>query len=267
MAIYAYYRVSTQTQAEKNSTEMQKAVVEKYCRDNGVEIDQVFSDEGISGAMDDMDDSLIRDGLTTLLSVLENGDKVIIQNTSRLWRSDTAKVLIRREIKKAGANIISVEQPTYDIYKKDPNDFLINSIMEILDEYDKLSIAMKLSKGRKTRAINGYKPCGMAPYGYKWDGNDIVIDYNNHLVVQEIFENYIKLQSLGKVKAYCDSCGYRTANGKEFSRAALKNIIENDFYIGVVTYAGKKVSGNHPVFIDRGLYEQANLILKRGKAA
>ncbi len=261
--LYAYYRVSTQTQAEKNSTEMQKNVVEQYCTEHGMKIDAVFSDEGISGSMDDMDDSLERDGIIALLSTIQKGDVIIVQNTSRLWRSDTAKVMIRREIKKAGANIFSVEQPTYDIYKKDPNDFLFNAIMEVIDEYDKMSIAMKLYKGRKARANMGSKPCGTAPYGYKWSGNDIVIDYNNNLVVKDIFEKYIELKSLSKLKEYCDESEYKTSTGKDFSKQALKNIIENDFYVGIVTYSGKKSKGNHETFVSAELYEMANEILRR----
>lgn len=263
MAIYAYYRVSTRTQAEKNSTEMQRDVVEKYCKENGIEISAVFEDNGTSGAMDDMEDAIIREGLIELLSTVQSGDTIIVQNTSRLWRSDTAKVMIRREIKKAGASLLSVEQPTYDIFKKNPNDFLINGIMELLDEYDKMSIAMKLAKGRKARAKTGNKPCGTAPYGYKWDGNQIVIDFNNNLVVRDIFEKYIELKSLSKLKAYCDEKGYKTSTGKDFSKQSLKNILENDFYIGVVTYAGKKISGEHEAIIEQYVFESANEVLKR----
>ena len=266
MAVYAYYRVSTQTQAEKNSTEMQKYVVEGYCREHGIEIDGCFSDEGISGAMDYADDKLMRDGIISLLAQLEKGDRIIVQNTSRLWRSDMAKAMILHEVAKAGANVISVEQPTYDVYCKDPNDILINGIMELLDWHEKVCIAMKLYKGRTARANKGYKPCGAAPYGYKWDGNEIVIDYNNHLVVKEIFQKYIELRSLGKVKAYCDQCGYKTSTGKDFSTTALKNIIENDFYIGIVTFSGEKREGKHPVFLERELFDEANAVLKR-KAA
>ena len=54
MATYAYYRVSTRTQVEKNSTDMQKNVVKEYCEENGLVLDGTFEDDGISGAMDDM---------------------------------------------------------------------------------------------------------------------------------------------------------------------------------------------------------------------
>lgn len=257
MATYAYYRVSTQTQAEQNGIEMQIAEIEKYCKENGIEIAETFKDEGISGTRAD------REGLNDLLATLEKGDKVIVQNTSRLWRNDSVKVMVHHEMKKCGADIISIEQKTYSIYSKDPNDFLFNGMMELLDQYERMTISMKLAKGRKARAKTGNKPCGTAPYGYKWQGNEIVIDFNNNLVVQDIFKHYIELKSLAKLKTYCDDNGYKTSTGKDFSKQALKNIIENDFYIGVVTYAGKKTTGEHEPIVERSVFDKANEILKR----
>lgn len=257
MAIYAYYRVSTKTQAEKNGTEMQKDVIRRFCEDKGIEIKQSFEDEGISGTIEN------RDGLIDCMANLEPGDRILVQNTSRLWRKDTVKVFIVRELQKIGADVISIEQPNYTIYEKDPSNKFFNAIMEALDEYDRDIIAMKLAKGRRARAKSGNKPCGTAPYGYKWQGNEIVIDYNNNLVVQDVFKHYIELKSLSKLKAYCDSKGYKTSTGKDFSKQALKNIIENDFYIGIVTYAGKKTTGEHEPIVEKSVFEKSNEILKR----
>lgn len=257
MATYAYYRVSTTTQAEQNGIEMQVAEVKKYCKGSEIVLDGEFKDEGISGTRAD------REGLNELLATLEDGDRVIVQNTSRLWRNDSVKVMIHHEMKKSGADIISIEQKTYSIYSKDPNDFLFNGMMELLDQYERMTISMKLAKGRKARAKTGNKPCGTAPYGYKWQGNEIVIEYNNNLVVKDIFDKYIELKSLSKVKGYCDEKKYKTSTGKDFSKQAIKNIIENDFYIGIVTYAGKKVKGEHVSIISKSIFDKANEILKR----
>ena len=79
-------------------------------------------------------------------------DYVVVLNISRLWRSDNVKVLIQRELKKYGCYIKSIEQPSYSIHKKDPNDFLVNGIMELLDQYQQLEIALKLTKGRNKKA-------------------------------------------------------------------------------------------------------------------
>lgn len=257
MAIYAYYRVSTKTQAEKNSTEMQMDVIKKHCEENNVSLDGSFEDEGISGTIEN------RDGLLECMANLESGDKILVQNTSRLWRKDTVKVFVVRELQKIGADIISIEQPNYTIYEKEPSNKLFNAIMEALDEYDRDIIAMKLAKGRRARAKSGNKPCGTAPYGYKWQGNEIIVDFNNNLIVQDIFRQYIKLKSLAKLKSYCDSKEYKTSTGKDFSKQALKNIIENDFYIGIVTYAGKKTTGEHQPIVEKSVFDKANEILKR----
>lgn len=257
MAIYAYYRVSTQTQAEQNGIEMQVAEVERYCKENKIELSGSFKDEGISGTC------MNRDGLTELIGALNENDRVLVLNTSRLWRNDFTKAFVLLELQKLNADVISIEQPNYTLYKKDPNDIIFLALMEALDEYERATISAKLAKGRRARAKTGNKPCGTAPYGYRWQGNEIVIDFNNNLVVQDIFRQYIELKSLSKVKAYCDEKRYKTSTGKDFSKQAIKNIIENDFYIGVVTYAGKKTNGEHEPIIKKTVFDTANEILKR----
>lgn len=255
--IYAYYRVSTQTQAEHNGISMQIDVVSKYAKENGLTIDGAFSDEGISGTI------VERPGIMELLSTIEKGDKIIVQNTSRLWRSDTVKVMLRKEIEKLGADVISIEQPTYSIYSKDPNDFLINSIFEILDQYDKMQISLKLYKGRKAKSNKGSKACGVAPYGYKWDNNEIVIDYNNNLIVKDIFVEYSFCKSLSTLEEICKCKGYKTSRGNDFSKKSLANILHNDFYIGMVTFGNTHKPGNHEPIISKELFEQVQAIMER----
>ena len=257
MAVYAYYRVSTQSQVEKNGIEMQLAEIKKYCQLNDIELSGSFSDEGISGTVEK------RDGLLDCMAALEEGDKILVQNTSRLWRQDSVKVFIVRELMKAHADVISIEQPKYTIYEKDPSNKFFNAIMEALDEYDKNIIAMKLAKGRRARAQSGNKPCGVAPIGYKWDGNKIIIDYNNHLVVKEIFRIFLECKTLSETQRICCSRGYKTQRGNDFSIQSIKNILTNDFYIGRVTYDGKKVDGEHEPIIDEATFRQAQVFVRR----
>src|SRR5574344_83547 len=185
MKYYGYTRVSTQTQAEHGQgLDTQLNAIEEYANNNNLQLSATFTDAGISGTETD------RQGLNDLLSVLDKNDTVIVLNTSRLWRSDTVKVLVQHEFKKDNVKIVSIEQPNYDMYTKDPNDFLFNGMMELLDQYERMTISKKLAKGRKTKARNGSKSCGTAPFAYKWQDAQIVIDYNNHLIVQDIFAMY-----------------------------------------------------------------------------
>lgn len=259
MAIYAYYRVSTQSQVEQNGIEMQIAEIKKYCNEKDITLSGEFKDEGISGTRFD------RDGLAELLSVLQDGDKVLVQNTSRLWRDQIVAALVQIELTKKDCDIISVEQPTFSVYDDDPNNFLINFLMQGLDQWERMSIKTKLAKGRKARAKTGNKPCGNAPIGYRWNGNKIEIDYNNHLIVQDIFKMCLERKgSLSQIMRDCKEKGYKTTRGKDFSVQSIKNILTNDFYIGVVTYAEKKVDGEHQPIIEKSLFEKVNEILGGG---
>ena len=254
---YAYYRCSTETQMERNGLQMQEEVISRYAESHGVEIRDSFCDKGISGT------TYERDGLLDLLTTVESGDRIVVQNTSRLWRDDITKVMIQKELRTKGVDVVSVEQPNYTINSKDPNDFFVNSLMELLDQYERLTIAMKLAKGRRAKANTGKKPCGVCPLGYRWEDGEIVIDYNNNLIVKDIFIAYTEMKSLQKVKEYCEERGYKSSRGKEIGKSSIKTILNNDFYIGMVRYGAESKEGTHEPIIDKELFEKANKLLEQ----
>lgn len=205
----------------------------------------VFKDKGLSGT------TLNRPGLTEMLSSFNGVQKVVVLNTSRLWRDDaTVKMFIKHTFKHANADIISIEQPAYSIYNNEPSDFLTNGILEILDQYDRMCINMKLAKGRKTKARKGEKACGVAPIGYQWNANaEIIVDESYSAVVQDIYKQYLALGSIGKVKQYLDQDGIVTPRGNAFSKQAIADILSNPFYKGVITHGDVCTTGNHTQLI------------------
>jgi DNA invertase Pin-like site-specific DNA recombinase len=170
------------------------------------------------------------------------------------------------EFKKAGADIISIEQPKYSIYVKDPNEFLVNTILEALNHYERMTINIKLAKGRRTKAKSGNKSGGIAPLGYKWNNKkQIEVDPTTAPIVELIFKKYLELGSIGKVVSYLNNNGYRTQRNKDFTKEAVVVILRNDFYKGIVRHADVKIEGKHPVIINKITFGKVQSLLDKNR--
>ena len=76
--VYGYCRVAF---ANEEEMVQQLKMVGDYCKDNGLELEKCFCDNGVSGL------SLDRKGLNGLLEVLQSGDTVVVKDIARLSRS------------------------------------------------------------------------------------------------------------------------------------------------------------------------------------
>jgi DNA invertase Pin-like site-specific DNA recombinase len=258
--VYVYLRVSTSTQVQFGfGLDMQLDSIKKYCEFNNLQIEKVFEDKGISGTL------VNRPALDEMIETIENNPEIkdiVVFNTSRLWRETTVQAIITKDLKKVGAEVISIDNPKFSLYSEG-TDKLLNTIMTALDDYDRYQIAKKLAKGRRTKAKTGNKACGTAPIGYKWNNASIVWDEDYVEIVKLIFHKYIELESLGKVKKYLDEIGYETNTGKPFSKQSIKNILTNDFYKGIVTHADIKKEGTHEPIINKIVFGRVQSMLTK----
>jgi site-specific DNA recombinase len=258
--VYAYIRVSTSTQVQFGfGLEMQLDSIKKYCEFNKFELVRVFEDKGISGTIAN------RPALDEMLETIENNPEIkdiVVFNTSRLWRETTTQAFITKDLKKLGAEVISLDNPKFSLYSEG-TDKLLNTIMTALDDYDRYQIAKKLAKGRRTKAKSGEKSCGTAPIGYKWNNANIIIDSETSDIIKTIFNKYTEIQSLGKLKKYLDENNYTTNTGKQFSKQSLKNILTNDFYKGIVTHLDIKKEGTHEPIINKIVFGRVQSMLNK----
>lgn len=261
---YGYIRVSTDTQAEKGGgLDVQRSAIEKYARDNGIELQQpIFCDAGISGTQEN------RPALDELLlETIKEGDTIIVHNTSRLWRSIFAQATVMKAVIQAKANIKSIDEPAFDVYlyQKDPENFMISGMMGMLDQWERMTIARKLARGRTSKAIKGDKPAGTSPYGYRYtaDKKHIEPDPEEAPILRRIFTEGQKGTSLEKIAKLLNSEGIRTRRDNEWSKAALHRILTNNFYTGIVTHQGNEIKGNHEALISKVQFGKVQAQLKR----
>lgn len=258
MNVIGYVRVSTQGQAKDGySLSYQQDEIRAYCERQGWHLIHVFADEGISGAkVDEEALEVEREGFQDMMSFIASNkiDFVVVLNTSRLWRSDIVKVLVHRELKRHSIDIQSIEQPTYSIFEKDPSDFLINGLMELLDAYQRLEISMKLGRGRNKKASEGKFAGGGIPFGYKGKrgSKKIVIDEKQAAIVQRLF--HLKEQypawSLSALAEKLNEEGFSTEQGMMFTKVQVKRILDRKtFYQGKYRYGQIEADGLHQAII------------------
>lgn len=258
MKIFGYVRVSTTDQCKGKSIQSQEKDIKDYCRLCGKEVDKIFSDIAVSGTIYE------RKGLISMLDSLTADEPclIVVQSVDRLWRTEFVMSKTKNRIKNANADVVSIMQPLYSIYRKTELIDSYNSNLDFSAEESRKEIITKFAKARKVKAQFGNKPCGTVPIGYYWDKNKVKIDREQSEIVKDIFRMCFEYGgNLSQIRRMCEKAGYKTCRGKTFSVQSVKNILRNDFYIGIVTYDNKKFDGEHEPIIDKETFDKANALL------
>ncbi|OMD48827.1 recombinase family protein [Paenibacillus odorifer] len=259
MNVVGYIRVSTQGQVKEGySLSYQQDEIKAYCKEQGWNLITIYTDAGVSGAkVDEEAMEVEREGFRMMLDALSSSgvDYVIVLNTNRLWRSDLVKVLVHREFRKYRVDIRSIEQPTYSIHRKDPNDFLMNGLMELLDQYQRLEIALKLGRGRNKKAQQGGYAGGRVAFGYSAKRGTKVMEINRveASAIRRLFELRERYSdwTLAELARRLNAEGFTTQQGKRFTKVQVKRILDRkEFYGGIYRYGNVEAVGVHPAILE-----------------
>lgn len=251
MKAVGYIRVSTENQngGDAFGLETQRETILKYCAANNLELVQIYEDPAFSGSLPPLE----RPSLHALLEALKAGDiqQVVVTRLDRLARDTMLSLWLLKEIKKLGAELVSIAEPGR---WEDPTQKLLLTMVAAFAEFEKSLIASRLSSGRKTKARQGGYAGGKAPIGYKAErgGKALTLDEEKASTVRRVFElrDAKPDASLQKLADRLNSEGLTTKEGKAFHAMQVKRILDRrGIYEGNYRYSGIEATGRHQPII------------------
>lgn len=259
-----YTRKSTEEGLEQdfNSLDAQREACEAYIKSQQHEgwilIEKQYNDGGFSGG------NLDRPALKELFNDIKNDriDIVVVYKVDRLTRSllDFAKIV---ELFDAhSASFVSVTQnfnTTTSMGRLTLNILL--SFAQFEREVTGERIRDKIAASKKKGMWMG----GRVPIGYERKDKKLIIETSGAAKVKKIFEKYIELKSVPKLKTYLAGENIRTNTGKNFDKGQLYHILQNKTYTGKIVHKNNVYEGEHAAIIEENLFNLAQDLLQANK--
>jgi DNA invertase Pin-like site-specific DNA recombinase len=171
MKVYAYLRVSTDQQAESGAgLGAQLSAITLYANQRGMTIENVFSDDGVSGATETAD----RPALKVAIESLKNGDVLLVAKRDRLARDIDIIRDIEKEIKRRKAKLISTAGEGTDT--NDARSSLIQkTFADLQSQIERMDISDRTRRAMKVKKEKGER-VGYIPFGYRLAGDGKLLE-------------------------------------------------------------------------------------------
>ncbi|CUL88443.1 Resolvase domain-containing protein [Listeria monocytogenes] len=230
LRVAAYCRVSTETEEQNSSYEVQVAHYTEFIKKNNEwEFAGIFADDGISGT-----NTKKRDEFNRMIAECMDGniDMVITKSISRFARNTLDCLQYIRQLKDKN---ISVYFEKENINTTDAKGEVLLTIMASLAQQESQSLSQNVKLGLQYRYQQGKVQVNDKRFmGYTKDevGNLIIVPEEAE-IIKRIYREYLEGQSLAGIGRGLEKDGILTAAGKPRWRPeSVKKILQNEKYIG-----------------------------------
>lgn len=293
-----YIRLSREDgdKQESESIGNQRKILQRYIKENNLELIKEYVDDGVSGTTFD------RPGFKEMLKDIENRaiNMVITKDLSRLGRDYiTVGEYTEKYFPSNNIRYVALTDGIDTYIDSTNND--ITPFKAIMNDMYAKDISKKIRSVFKEKQKNGEYMCSTPAYGYKRHPtikNKLIIDEQVRNVVEKIFDMYVNGHGSSDIvnflnsNKYLSPSGYRKTGiiqdenktGYNWNEITLCNMLKNEVYIGntiqnkksVVSYKVKKlrtvekenhirVNDTHDPIIDKDIFEKVQCIIeKRG---
>ncbi len=225
-----YIRNSRITQ--ENSITTQKSLIKEYCKNNGIKLDRIMIDEGISGSGEKVKD---RDGYQSIIKMVEDGmvDNLIVISISR-WGRNLGEIYRSVELmEKNNTKFYSIKEniDTSSIYGK----FTLNLLSSLYE----MELGLISERTRDTLRVKkeSNKVYTKSVYGFDRVGDDLIENPKEDKMIRKMMRLKDSGKSYGEIVNYLNRNKYRNKSGNKFSRGNVYGILnrrikENYSYCG-----------------------------------
>lgn len=240
----AYIRVSTDDQTEL-SPDAQLRVILDEAKKDGVIIPPEFifmEDRGRSGRRADNRPEFQR-MIATARQNPSPFKHLYLWKFSRFARNQEESTFYKGILrKKCGVSVKSVSEPIMEgMFGR-----LIEMIIEWFDEFYSVNLSGEVVRGMTEKAMRqGYQTTPSLGYDAVGEGKPFVINEEQYKIVEFIHQSYYSGMDILEIVRACNARGYRTRRRNLFDVRAVKIVLTNSFYVGLVKWKDITFQGPH----------------------
>ena len=237
--VAAYARVSMETERLHHSLSAQISYYSDLIQKNPEwEYAGVYADEGISGTS-----VAKRPEFQRMLDDCEAGkiDIILTKSISRFARNTVDLLKTVRHLKDLG---IEVQFEKEHINSLSGDGEVMLTLLASFAQSESESISTNVKWGIRKRMQSGipYANGHMNVYGYRWEGDEMVIVPEEAVVVKRIFQNFLDGKSRLETEREFAAEGITTRQGCRWVDSNIKKILENITYTGNMLFQKEFVS-------------------------
>lgn len=225
--VAAYARVSVERGRTIHSYSAQVSYYNELIQKNPEwEFAGVYADLGISGTGIEK-----RNDFKRLLQDCEEGkiDIILTKSVSRFARNTVDLLRVVRRLKELG---VEVRFEKENINSLTGDGELMLSILASFAQEEVISTSNNIKWSIKKKFQNGKPQCRYKIYGYRWDGDNLVIEPEEAKIVKLIFQMYLNKVSAERMEIELKEMGVIATNGGYFNIGTIRDMLLNITYTG-----------------------------------
>jgi DNA invertase Pin-like site-specific DNA recombinase len=271
-AIYTRKSSEEGLEQEFNSLDAQREACEAFVASQKHEgwqaLPTQFDDGGLSGG------SLERPALKRLIADIEAGlvHIVIVYKVDRLTRSLADFAKLTELLDRHNASFVSVTQ---QFNTSTSMGRLTLNVLLSFAQFEREVAGERIRDKIAASKRRGMWMGGHPPLGYDVLNKKLVINRAEARTLKNIFERYVRLQSVADLKRELDRDGVRSkqrlfkngrrVGGKPLSRGALYLMLQNRLYRGQIAHKGNVHEGDHEAIVEEPLWDLVQATLKENR--